>query len=98
MNQYQSIRIFQGIGEKRLLAFHRLGIDTVFDLITYFPRRYEDRSIIKPISQVQDGETVCVETIIASDPTLARIRRGLEIVTCGVCRNSSETLSERGSV
>lgn len=80
MNQYQSIRIFQGIGEKRLLAFHRLGIDTVFDLITYFPRRYEDRSIIKPISQVQDGETVCVETIIASDPTLARIRRGLEIV------------------
>ena len=80
MNQYQSIRIFQGIGEKRLLAFHRLGIDTVFDLITYFPRRYEDRSIIKPISQVQDGETVCVETIIASDPTLARIRRELEIV------------------
>lgn len=80
MNQYQSIRIFQGIGEKRLLAFHRLGIDTVFDLITYFPRRYEDRSIIKPISQVQDGETVCVETIIASEPTLARIRRGLEIV------------------
>jgi len=80
MNQYQSIRIFQGIGEKRLLAFHRLGIDTVFDLITYFPRRYEDRSIIKPISQVQDGETVCVETILASDPTLARIRRGLEIV------------------
>ena len=80
MNQYQSIRIFQGIGEKRLLAFHRLGIDTVFDLITYFPRRYEDRSIIKPISQVQDSETVCVETIIASDPTLARIRRGLEIV------------------
>ncbi len=80
MNQYQSIRIFQGIGEKRFLAFHRLGIDTVFDLITYFPRRYEDRSIIKPISQVQDGETVCVETIIASDPTLARIRRGLEIV------------------
>ena len=80
MNQYQSIRIFQGIGEKRLLAFHRLGIDTVFDLITYFPRRYEDRSIIKPISQVQDGETVCVETIIASDPTLARIRWGLEIV------------------
>ena len=80
MNQYQSIRIFQGIGEKRLLAFHRLGIDTVFDLITYFPRRYEDRSIIKPIDQVQDGETVCVETIIASEPSLARIRRGLEIV------------------
>ena len=80
MNQYQSIRIFQGIGEKRLLAFHRLGIDTVFDLITYFPRRYEDRSVIKPIDQVQDGETVCVETIIASEPSLARIRRGLEIV------------------
>lgn len=80
MNQYQSIRIFQGIGEKRLLAFHRLGIDTVFDLLTYFPRRYEDRSVIKNIRDVQDGETVCVETIIAGDPSLARIRRGLEIV------------------
>ena len=80
MNQYQSIRIFQGIGEKRLLAVHRLGSDTVFDLSTDFPRRYEDRSVIKPIDQVQDGETVCVETIIASEPSLARIRRGLEIV------------------
>ena len=56
MNQYQSIRIFQGIGEKRLLAFHQLGIDKEFDLITYFLRRYEDRSIIK------EWETVLKET------------------------------------
>lgn len=80
MNQYQSIRIFKGIGEKRFQAFQRLGISTVFDLITYFPRRYEDRSVIKPVGDLINDEAVCIDTTIASEPTLARIRRGLEIV------------------
>ncbi|MDO8497093.1 MAG: ATP-dependent DNA helicase RecG, partial [bacterium] len=46
---------------KRLKA---LEIHTLFDLLNYFPTRYENYSIISPISQLQDGETVTIRGVI----------------------------------
>jgi len=40
--------------------FKSLGIDTYFDLLNYFPSRYEDYSIISKINQIQVGEIVTV--------------------------------------
>jgi ATP-dependent DNA helicase RecG len=50
-----------GVGEKYLKKLHNLGIETVEDLLFYFPRKYNDFSQIIPINQVQLGEinTVC---------------------------------------
>jgi ATP-dependent DNA helicase RecG len=37
----------------------KLELFTVEDLLFHFPRRYEDRTRFKPLSQLRDGETVC---------------------------------------
>lgn len=60
---------------KKLLA---LEINTIQDLINYVPFRYEDYSIVSPISQLQDGETVTVQGTIV-DAKNEYTRRGLKI-------------------
>ena len=74
------IRYCKGIGEKKALLFNKLGVFTVRDLVSYFPRKYEDRSSFKPIALTCDGETVCINALAAEDAHLVRIRRGLELV------------------
>lgn len=50
---YQSIDYIKGIGsEKAKIIREELNIHTVFDLLNYFPFRYEDRSEIIPISSI----------------------------------------------
>jgi len=46
--------------------FKSLGINTFWDLLNYFPFRYEDYSLLSPINQIQEGETVTVKGIIVS--------------------------------
>ncbi len=74
------VRYIKGIGEQRAKALGKLGIATLGDLIAYFPRAYEDRSLRREIASLQDGESAWVETMVAAAPTLSRIRRGLELV------------------
>ena len=74
------IRYLKGIGEKKAQAFHKLGVFTLYDLLSFFPRRYEDRSVCKPIALTQNGESVCVRGLVADTPRLTRIRRGLDLV------------------
>ena len=74
------VRYIKGIGEKKAQAFNKLGVFSLYDLISYFPRKYEDRSVYKPIALTADGETVCVCALVADTPRLTRIRRGLDIV------------------
>ncbi len=76
----KDIRYIKGIGEKKALALNKLGVFSLRDLVSFFPRKYEDRSTIKPIALTMDGESVCIEVMIADTPRLTRIRRGLDIV------------------
>ena len=48
-----------GIGEKRAALFRKLGISSVGDMITCYPRSYDNWSATTPISEVQP-DTVCV--------------------------------------
>ena len=79
-NLQTDIRYLKGIGEKKALAFQKLGVFTLYDLLCYFPRRYEDRSVYKPIALTESGETVCIRALVADTPRLSRIRRGLDLV------------------
>ncbi len=82
------IRYCKGIGEKKAQLFNKLGIFTVHDLVSYFPRKYEDRSDFRPIALTCDGETVCIKAIVADTPRLTRIRRGMELVKFRVVDDS----------
>ena len=74
------VRYIKGIGEARAKALAKLGITTLQDLIGYFPRRYEDRTMTRAIRELEIGETVCVRAMIAQDPTASRISGGRTVV------------------
>ncbi len=80
MKPETSIQYIKGIGEARAKAFGRLGITTAADLLFHFPRGLEDRSEIKPISELMDGETVCVCASLAGEVKTYRVR-GRKTVT-----------------
>ena len=50
------VRYVKGVGPARAEILNRLELETVEDLLYHCPRRYEDRSKFKPISQVKIGE------------------------------------------
>ena len=75
-----NVRYIKGIGEARAKALEKLGITTLRDLIGYFPRTYEDRTLTRPIRDLTEGENVCVRAMIAADPTAHRIPGGRTIV------------------
>jgi len=74
------VRYIKGIGEKKAQALNKLGVFSLRDLVSFFPRKYEDRSECKPIALTCDGESVCVEAMVADTPRLTRVRRGLDLV------------------
>src|SRR5580693_9055665 len=53
----------KGVGPARAAMLETKGLKTVEDLLTYAPFRYEDRSNVKPVSELAPGEmaTVLVE-------------------------------------
>ena len=46
------VRYIKGIGEQRAKALGKLGIATLRDLISYFPRAYDDRSALRRIADL----------------------------------------------
>ena len=74
------IRYIKGIGETRAKALQKLGVTTLGDLLSYFPRRWEDRTLTRPIRELALGEYACVRAMLASDPTASRIAGGRTLV------------------
>ena len=50
----------RGVGIHRQKALHRLGIETIEDLLTYLPRRLEDRTEFKRVGELAPGDQTCV--------------------------------------
>ena len=55
------IQYLKGIGPKRAKAFAKAGINTVEDLMYYFPGRYEDRTNFVTVSKLKPGETQTIK-------------------------------------
>ena len=88
MELYGDVRYLKGIGEARAKLLEKLDIRTVYDLISYFPRAYEDRSVIRDISEIQDGEAACVRAAVVTTPLLSRIRKGLNLTRFRIADDS----------
>lgn len=69
------VKYIKGVGPNRVKILNKLGIYTLHDLITYFPRAYEDRSQIKSICDVQDGEKVTIEASVIQGVNLRMLGR-----------------------
>jgi ATP-dependent DNA helicase RecG len=51
----------KGIGPRKREAYEKLGIRTLNDLLSHFPREYQDYRSRKTISSLQDGEKALVQ-------------------------------------
>lgn len=61
MDLNKDVKFIKGVGPNRVQLLNRLGIFTLKDLITYYPRTYEDRSKPKYIAECIDGEEALIE-------------------------------------
>ncbi|MDP4132876.1 MAG: ATP-dependent DNA helicase RecG [Bacillota bacterium] len=74
----QIIKI-KGVGSAIEKKLERLGITTVSDMLYYFPYRIEDRSEIKKIAELQEGETACIKAAVFSAVSERRVRKNMVI-------------------
>ena len=74
-----SIKYLKGVGEKRAAMLGKLGIFTLWDLLTFYPRVYEDWSKITAIKDAPLGETVCIRAIAGMPCREHRIRKGMTL-------------------
>ena len=80
MKIQDSVQYLKGVGPKKKAELARLGIATVYDLLTYFPRTYEDQSVLTRIADLQPGTVATVAgTIVNLQEQTGR--RGLTILT-----------------
>ena len=71
----KEVQYVKGVGPNRVKLLNKLNIFTLKDLITYFPRNHEDRSIAKQIADCEDGETVLIKATALTKITEIRARR-----------------------
>ena len=74
------IRYIKGVGEQRAKALEKLGIRTLRDAISNFPRAYEDRRQLFSIEEAPLDIPVCIKAMIASPPAGTFVRRGMELL------------------
>ena len=72
-----------GVGRQRRKALADVGVETVFDLLTYYPRRYVDRTAQAPISETEIGSEI---TVVADVHAVSsrRLRGGRRLVSVDV--------------
>ena len=61
-----SVSVLKGIGPKKEKILKENGINTLEDIIYIFPRQYEDRRNLIPISEMKIGEEVLVSGKVVS--------------------------------
>lgn len=76
----QSVQYVKSVGPAKAEALNTLNIYTLEDLLTYYPREYEDRTKIKQISELEEGEETTIEATVVSEVTINRIRKNMTIL------------------
>lgn len=75
----KDVKYIKGVGPERVKSLNKLGIYTLEDLITYYPRTYEDRSKTKKIDELINGEEALIEAICVSRISEIKIRKNMTI-------------------
>lgn len=70
MELLDSVSVLDGVGPKMKENLETLGIQTIEDLLTYYPFRYQDFNV-KSIREIQDQEQVVIEGLVLSEPVVS---------------------------
>ncbi|CAM2736316.1 ATP-dependent DNA helicase RecG [Lactobacillus crispatus] len=61
----------KGVGTKTTAALGSLGIYSIYDLLFYFPFRYDELQTL-PLDQIMDGQKVMLKGIVATEAFVSR--------------------------
>ncbi|MFC1709160.1 ATP-dependent DNA helicase RecG [Candidatus Omnitrophota bacterium] len=80
-----SLQYFKGVGPRKIKLFKKLDIHSAEDLLYHFPRRYEDRSNLTRISNLEIGRLYTIKgQILAKTDRRSWKRRGFSIIEVAV--------------
>ena len=80
-----NVSTLKGVGPKRVEQFERLDVHTVYDLLHFYPRTYQDWSSPVAIFGAElSEEKVCVRATVRSAPSRFRARSGITVFECRV--------------
>ncbi|MDD2957917.1 MAG: ATP-dependent DNA helicase RecG [Lachnospiraceae bacterium] len=91
MKEEASLDILKGIGEKTKLVFQKAGIETVGDLLNYYPRAYDTFEEPVEIENLADGRIQAVCGFI--EKTLSIRHAGRFQIASGKIRCGSDTVA-----
>ncbi len=74
MDLNKDVKYIKGVGPNRVQLLNKVGIFTLKDLITYYPRTYQDRSKPQNIGECTDGEEVLIEAIVCGKVIDSRLK------------------------
>ena len=63
--EQQNITAVKGIGEKTAKLFQKIGVETVEELLHYYPRAYDEFKEPQPISELKEDTIAAVGGILA---------------------------------
>ena len=72
------IKKLYGVGEARAKAYSALGISTVGDLLSHYPRGYENRGDIRLLCEADDAKNAFLLTV-ATEPRTARLKNRMTV-------------------
>ena len=85
-----SIYDLKGVGEKVGGKLSKLGIHTLKDMVEHYPREYEDRRKITPISECQIDESNNILAKVCSQPQLTK--KGNKVLVSFRVKDETEAL------
>ena len=74
------VKSLHGIGRVKESAYARLGIYSVYDLLYFFPRAYENRGNITLLRDYTPDVKNAVILTVATEPKVSLIRKGMSIL------------------
>jgi ATP-dependent DNA helicase RecG len=85
------VTVLPGVGPKHGKTLERLGLETLEDMLYFFPRRYDDYSQLKPINRLEYGEQVTIIGTVQSASN-RKVRNGKVNITEGIISDGTGTL------
>lgn len=86
MNISTPLQELKGVGKVMAAHLESMGLKTVRDLLNYYPRRYDDYSLVTSIKQLQPGLVTLKGSF--SNITERRVRRGMHITEAVINDNT----------
>ena len=90
--EQQNITAVKGVGEKTAKLFQKIGVETVEELLHYYPRAYDEFKEPQPIAELKEDTIAAVGGILAKTADVVRYGARLQVTTAGL-RDSGGTLA-----